>query len=356
MSHAEPTRRQVLKLLTAAPLVASRGLSAAQRAPATTVKRTSLCLVSRHLQWTNVEEAAAVAAEAGCKAISWTVRAGAHILPANVERDLPKAVEVAHKAGLDTPMVITALNEGASERAEAILDTMRGLGIRYYRAAPFRYDYSGDLAQQIDALKPRIASLIRLNEKYGTTAMYHTHSAYGLIGGGVWDLWMAVKDFDPQFVGLNYDLGHATIRGGTGWMETSHLAHKFVHGLSVKDFRWVKSSTSTTAPNTGGGRRGGGPPADGAPRAPWAPEMVPGGEGMVDFNGMMSYFKSVGFGGPVELYQEYYVTVPGVAEPVNMLGTDYGKWQLEMPKSNYIALLRRDVDFYSKALTESGLL
>ena len=71
---------------------------------------------------------------------------------------------------------------------------------------------------------------------------------------------------------------------------------------------------------------------------------------MVDFTGMLSYFKSVGFGGPVELYQEYYVTVPGVAEPVNMLGTDYGKWQLEMP------LLRRDVDFYTKALTESGLL
>ena len=50
-----------------------------------------------------MEEAVSVAAEAGCKAIAWTVRQGAHMLPANVERDLPKAVELAHKAGLDTP-------------------------------------------------------------------------------------------------------------------------------------------------------------------------------------------------------------------------------------------------------------
>jgi len=58
----------------------------------------------------------------------------------------------------------------------------------------------------------------------------------------------------------------------------------------------------------------------------------------------------------VELYQEYHVSVPGVTEPVNMLGTDYGKWKLEMPKADYIALLRRDVTFYTKALTESGLV
>src|SRR2546425_12666264 len=284
MSHTQHSRRNVLKLLGAAPFIAGHaGAPATSVQPAVPAARAKLCLVSRHLQWTNMEEAVSVAAEAGCKAIAWTVRQGAHMLPDNVERDLPKAVELAHKAGLDTPMLITALNEGKSERAEAVLDTMRGVGIRYYRAAPFRYDYSADLAQQIEALKPRIGSLVRLNEKYGTTGMYHTHSAYGNIGGGVWDLWLAVKDFDPEFVGLNYDLGHATIRGGTGWIETSHIAHKLVHGLSVKDFRWVKRTTPSQ-------------------RGPWSPEMVPPGEGMVDFKGILSYFNSVGFAGPIELY------------------------------------------------------
>jgi len=145
-----------------------------------------------------------------------------------------------------------------------------------------------------------------------------------------------LKDFDPQLVGLNYDLGHATIRGGTGWVETSHIAHRHVRGLSLKDFRWVK----------GGGRRGAGA---------WSAEMVPGGEGMVDFKGMLDYFKSVGFAGPIELYQEYTIDVPG-REPLDMLGTDYGTWKLEIPKARWLSLLKRDVNFYAGALRNAGLL
>jgi L-ribulose-5-phosphate 3-epimerase len=337
------SRRDVLKVLGAAPMAASIAtVASAQSAPpasaTATAAKTHLCLVSRHLQWADVQEGAAAAAEGGCKAVAWTIRGGAHILPTNVERELPRAVEAARKAGLETPMAITAIVDAKSERAEAILDTMRGLGIRHYRAPSFRYDYNAELMPQLEALKPRIASLAKLNEKYGTTAMYHTHSASGNIGGGVWDLWLVLKDFDPQLVGLNYDLGHATIRGGTGWVETSHFAHRHVRGLSVKDFRWVKS---------GGGRRGTGE---------WSAEMVPGGEGMVDFKGMLGYFKSAGFAGPVELYQEYSVTVAGRTEPVNMLGTNYGTWKLEMPRAEWISLLKRDVAFYSKALQEAGLI
>jgi sugar phosphate isomerase/epimerase len=332
------SRRDVLKALGTAPLAAAAvSVAAAQsNPPGTRPARSQLCLVSRHLQWTDIEEGAAAAAEGGCTAVAWTVRGGAHILPQNVERDLPRAVDAARKAGLETPMVITAIVDARSDRVEAILDTMRGLGIRHYRAAPFRYDYDGDLAVQLAALKPRIAGLATLNEKYGTTAMYHTHSGTGNIGGGVWDLWMVLKDFDPQFVGLNYDLGHATIRGGTGWVETSHIAHRHVRGLSLKDFRWVK----------GDGRRGTGP---------WSAEMVPGGEGMVDFKGMLGYFKSAGFVGPIELYQEYTIDVPG-REPLNMLGTDYGTWKLEISKARWVSLLKRDVTFYANALREAGLL
>jgi L-ribulose-5-phosphate 3-epimerase len=337
------SRRDVLKVLGAAPLAASAAsVASAQstqsRTAATQPAETHLCLVSRHVQWTSVEEGAAAAAEGGCKAVAWTIRAGAHILPGNVDRELPRAVAAARNAGLQTPMVITAIVDAQSERAEAILDAMRNLGIRHYRAPSFRYDYNQELLPQLEALKPRIAGLAQLNEKYGTTAMYHTHSASGNIGGGVWDLWMILRDFDPQLVGLNYDLGHATIRGGTGWVETSRFAHRHVRGLSLKDFRWVKGG--------GTGRGTGG----------WSAEMVPGGEGMVDFKGMLAYFKSAGFAGPVELYQEYSVTVAGRAEPVNMLGTDYGTWKLEMPRAQWVSLLERDVTFYSSALRDAGLV
>ena len=331
------SRREILKLLGSAPFLATGGRAAHAVTQASPRARAKLCLVSRHLQWTSIEEGVNVAAEAGCKAIAWTIRGGAHIEAANVERDLPKAVDLAHKAGLETPMAITAIVDAKSARAEAILETMHGVGIRYYRAPSFRYDLAAELEPQLEALKPRIESLVRLNEKYRTTAMYHTHSGTGNIGGAVWDLWTVLRQFDPQFVGLNYDLGHATIRGGSGWLESSHFAHKMVHGLSLKDFRWVKRA----------GNRGSGA---------WSPEMVPPGEGMVDFKNMLAYFKSVGFAGPVELYQEYSVAVPGVAEPIDMLGTNFGQWKLEMPKAQYVSLLTRDVTFYTNVLTEAGLV
>jgi sugar phosphate isomerase/epimerase len=337
MSQQHHSRRDVLKLLGSVPLVAAAGSSVVAAGQAATPARARLCLVSRHLQWASIEEGVATAAEAGCPGIAWTVRGGAHITADNVERELHKAVELTRKAGLEAPMVITAVADAKSPRAEAILSTMQGLGIRYFRSPSFRYDYAHPLEPQLEALKPRIASLAALNQKYGTTAMYHTHSGAGNIGGGAWDLWLVLKHFDRQLVGLNYDLGHATIRGGTGWVESSRFAQPYIHGLSVKDFRWVKG---------GGGRRAGA----------WSAEMVPGGEGMVDFAGMLSYFKSVGFTGPVELYQEYSVTVPGVPQPVNMLGTNFGTWKLEMPKSQYISLLKRDVQFYSKVMADAGLL
>src|SRR5262245_20831247 len=131
MSQVHHSRRDVLKLLGSVPLVAAAGTSVAATGQAAKPTKTRLCLVSRHLQWASIEEGIATAAEAGCPAIAWTVRGGAHITADTVERDLRKAVELTRKAGLDTPMVISAIVDAKSLRAEAILSTMQGLGIRY---------------------------------------------------------------------------------------------------------------------------------------------------------------------------------------------------------------------------------
>jgi len=97
MGGALKSRREILKLLAAAPLLSSIQRSVPQ-------EKSQLALVSRHVQWTSMEEGAAIAAEAGFRAIAWTVRRGAHMEPEHVERDLPKAADIARKAGLTTPM------------------------------------------------------------------------------------------------------------------------------------------------------------------------------------------------------------------------------------------------------------
>jgi len=81
----------------------------------------------------------------------------------------------------------------------------------------------------------------KLNAKYQTTAMYHTHSGVGLVGAPIWDLHIIMKDIDPKLVGVNYDIGHATIEGGLGgWIASWRVTGAHVRGVAVKDFVWAK--------------------------------------------------------------------------------------------------------------------
>jgi sugar phosphate isomerase/epimerase len=344
MQQRTASRREVLKAAigmvpatlgvvgSAGPAEVLTAQAAASERMKEAVSTPQLAIVSRHLQWTDLEEGAAVAAEAGFKAVAWTVRGGAHMEPEHIQRDLPRALAAAKNAGLAVPMLITSVNDATTLHAERVLDTMRVHGITRYRAPGYRYDYNGDLQRQWEALKPRIAGLAKLNEKYGTNAMFHTHSSPGSVGGGVWDLWLLVRDYPANVVGINYDIGHATVRGGTEWIETSHFAYRHVRALSLKDFHWVKRNNT---------------PAD---AWPWAPQFVPPGQGMVNFRDIFTYFKSVRFSGPFEVYYEYRVDL-GNGQSMNMLGTDYGKWKLEMPKAQFLSLLKRDVQFYRSLFT-----
>ena len=76
--------------------------AAAQAAPP---GRLPIGIVSRHLQWTTLEDAIAVAKEAGFDAIEWNVRKGGHVAPERVEQELPRAVELTRKAGLAVTMI-----------------------------------------------------------------------------------------------------------------------------------------------------------------------------------------------------------------------------------------------------------
>src|SRR5204863_2657603 len=74
------SRREMLKLLAAAPLLsAARFSKQGQAQGSAPTEEPQLAMVSRHVQWTSMEEGAAVAAEAGFRAIAWTVRRGAHM-------------------------------------------------------------------------------------------------------------------------------------------------------------------------------------------------------------------------------------------------------------------------------------
>jgi sugar phosphate isomerase/epimerase len=166
--------------------------------------------------------------------------------------------------------------------------------------------------------------------------LFHTHSAGATLGGSGWDAWIAVKDLDPRYIGINFDIGHVTAKGGFGWSDCVRTAHTHIGSLSVKDCHWVKSAN----------------PVPG--KWPWSHEFVVPGTGMVNFHDFLAYFKSIDFTGPIEVYYEYMAQIPGTTATMNMLGTDFRKWKLEVPEDYFLSLMKRDVDFYRNQLATVG--
>jgi sugar phosphate isomerase/epimerase len=364
MSKFLESRREALKLLGAVPFFAAaanaqesgRGRGRGGRArgathfdgpltPSPTAVpggKPLLTLYSISLQWADYDEAAATAAEAGWPAIGWTVRGGGHVLPENVARDLPKAITAAKKAGLQVPIIITPIRDAEVQYAEAYLDTMSKLGLRYYQAPPLgQYDYTKDLQPQLDIWKPRIEALQKLNEKYGTTVVYHTEGGAGNIGGGGWDLWLTIRDFDPKYIAMDLGLGHCTMKGGPEVWELIRFAHKNIVSIAGNDIRWAKKTDPPQGP-----RR-----SDPSQDWPWTAEYVIPGTGMVNFKDHFAYLKSIGYAGSILHYSEYFVDVPGANGPVSILRPNVPK---DMPKSLYISNVHRDYEFYSRMLAEAG--
>ena len=116
---ANVSRRDVLKMLALAPAMGSShatGSALAQSsAPAAAVPRPlEIGIVSRHLQFTSMEEAIAIAKEVGFDSIEWNVRNGGHVTPPNVARELPRCIDLTRKAGLSTPMITTSIADATS--------------------------------------------------------------------------------------------------------------------------------------------------------------------------------------------------------------------------------------------------
>jgi sugar phosphate isomerase/epimerase len=304
-------------LAAAAGVAAQSSLRAATPAAPLTVS-----IFSKHLRFLEGEALAKTAAELGFGGVDLTVRKHGHVEPARASKELPGLVGIIRQHGLEVPMITTDIVDTNSPFAEDILRTMNSLGIRYYRWGGFEYDYARPMAPQLDALKPRIAALADLNKRYNVTAIYHTHSGVGLVGASIWDLYILLKDFDPNAVAVNYDVSHATIEGGLGgWIDSFQILGPYLRGIAVKDFVWAKGASGN-----------------------WQADFVPLGTGMVHFRQFFGMVKQKGFSGPLQMHFEY---------PLG--GAENGDSKLTVSQEVVFSALKRDLKQLRSYLKESGL-
>lgn len=302
-------------------------------------QKLKICVFSKHFQWTNVKEAAAIARDIGFDGVDLTVRADGHVLPEQVESDLPKAVEIVRNAGLEVPMITTGIATATTPHAEAILRTASQLGIRQYRWGGLTYQADRSITAQLDAIKPQMKELANLNAEHKICGMYHTHSGPALIGAPIWDLWIMFQGLDPQWIGVNYDIGHATVEGGYGgWIASSRLLKDSMRGIALKDFAWGQNKTSNIHRD----------PYDQSLgiRNAWVPRWCATGQGMVNFPGFFAIVKENHFSGPVQLHFEY----PGLG------GAENGEKTLRIPKQELIAAMHRDLTYVRGVMREQGLI
>ncbi len=147
-----------------------------------------ISVFSKHLQFLDYKQLAKTCRELGLDGVDLTVRDKGHVLPKNVARDLPAAVEALRAEGLDVPMITTALNSGDDPDARPILEAASKLGIPYFRIGGLTYDANGEILAQLARYTEQLRGLAKLAEELNLSAGYHNHSGTGQVGGPVWDL------------------------------------------------------------------------------------------------------------------------------------------------------------------------
>ena len=328
---------------------------------------------SRYLHWLRTpEEVANACRELSCRYLMVTVQEGeeAHVQQADLRRELPRFVNALRGADIDVQAIRGGRQTAVDDDVERLVGTMADLGIRHYWLGTDRYDFSQPVLPQLDAIKRKVERFVRLNERHGTTLMYHTRSGASSVGSVVWDLLYVLQEFDPKYVGLHWDTGHMSTHGNM-WETLYRTAAPYVAAVSWKDRTWEQDLGGLTAqggpypgpqivPQPENDRRGfGGPPRrnvnplDEVPLPlagehfargmGWSSEETPLGTGVVDFFHYGNVLRETGFNGIMDVQAEY---------PLG--GAERGRTELSLPRRLVLGALKRDVLTVRVALAQSG--
>lgn len=285
----------------------------------TKTKSQTVCVFTKCLQYLNYDRLAQTLAKAGYNGADLSVREEGHVQPENVKTDLPRLVKILNNAGISTPMMVTTIIDAKDKNTESILAVAADMGIEYYRMGYLNYDKTKTIPQNIDVWKKSFEQLEKLNRKYGIHGSYQNHSGTR-VGGPVWDLYPLVKDLDPQYMGVQYDIRHAICEGGRSWSLGMELLAPWIKSCPIKDFIWQKTENH------------------------WKIQDVPLGRGMVDFDSFLRKYKELKITGPFSIHLEY-----------DLGGADKGSRTPTMDHEKIAHYLKQDIDWFRNKLKEYNL-
>lgn len=270
-------------------------------------------LFSKHLQFLDYNEMSAAAAEIGFNGLDLTVRPKGHVLPENVDDDLPTAVEAMKKYGLKPNMMTTNVWDITDAGQQKVLETASKLGFGYYRTAWLSYPEEKSIEESLAAYSTQAKSLEILNKELGIIGCYQNHAG-NHVGAPIWDLTTIFSKTNNEFLGCQYDIRHAVVEGGKSWELDLRRIQPYIKSIVIKDFKWgIKDGI-------------------------WEPINTPLGEGMVDFDRYFSLLKKYKIKVPISLHLEY-----------DLGGAEKGATVISLDKKEVFAKMKKDLTFIKEA-------
>jgi sugar phosphate isomerase/epimerase len=216
----------------------------------------------------------------GADGFDLTVRPGYPVNPDNVAEALAPAAEKIRAAGLAVPMVSapTSLNDPSDASAEPVFRACGDAKIGLVKIGYWKY--RGGYWNAVDEMKRDVAGFARIGARYGVKPCLHTHSRSNLACNAS-ALMHVLRDFDPKQVGAYLDPGHLNICGEPLPMALDMVAD-WLSMVALKDTLKYRRD-------------------DGAVRT----QVVPMGQGLVDWKSMVAWLVEHGFPGPLSFHSEF---------------------------------------------------
>ncbi len=305
----ESRRSFIRKSILAGTFVPFLGGQVNARVPASATQPLKVHVFSKHLQFLDYQDMAAVARDIGFDGVDLTVRPKGHVLPERVETDLPKAIAAIRKAGLAHTMMTTAVGNASNASDRKVLETAAANGVRFYRMTWLAYPKDKNIPDAVAEFQQIIRDLSLLNKQIGIVGAYQNHAGLRA-GASIWELYDMVQKADKTSMGVQYDIRHAMVEGGLSWQNGLRLIRPEIKTIAIKDFVWAKK--------------------DGV----YVVQNVPLGEGMVDFKKYFTQLKEYGINVPVSMHFEY---------PLG--GAERGETSINVDKQVVYAAMRRDLQW-----------
>ncbi|WP_299550600.1 TIM barrel protein [Seonamhaeicola sp.] len=278
-------------------------------------KERRVYIFSKHLQWLHFSEMAKVAKNLGFDGVDLTVRPGGHVEPQEVEEQLPKAVEAIRAEGLIIDTITTAITDANDKQTIQIIKTAANLGIKQLRLGWYHFEENLSLELNLTRIGEKLSALDRLCGTYNIRADYQNHSGDDF-GASVWDIREVYNSIKPKWLGIRYDVRHASLEGFNSWTTDLKAIHKYVKSLDIKDFVWETTKDGVHVEN------------------------VPLGHGDVDFDTYSKLLENLQIQGNITLHLEY---------PLG--GAEHGDRKLTLEPKSVLRAIEKDLKFIKRNIS-----